>query len=191
VHQLVTGADLDALDTAWGELRAAGWPVPEDPESDEDIELDGQALIADCLNDEVGWLRRCAGWIAQLDAGGSPSAVALRPTADGADTAPIAVDLARVRAIIERIAADIDEFARARRVDKMDTAAIRSDRPAPRRGRAAEPDRGFREFCPRTTLPASATPQLERAWDAWQTERHRRGEIDQQPAAADNPFRPR
>jgi hypothetical protein len=132
VHQLVTGADLDALDTAWGELRAVGWPVPEDPESDEDIELDGQALIADCLNDEVGWLRRCAGWITQLDAGGSPSAV----------------DLARVRAIIERITADIDELARARRVDEMDTAAIRSDRPAPRRGRAAEPDRGFGSSVP-------------------------------------------
>ncbi len=27
VHQLVAGADLDALDAALGELRAAGWPA--------------------------------------------------------------------------------------------------------------------------------------------------------------------
>ncbi len=27
VHQLVAGADLDALDAALGELRAAGWPT--------------------------------------------------------------------------------------------------------------------------------------------------------------------
>jgi hypothetical protein len=28
VHQLVAAADLDALDAALGELRAAGWPTP-------------------------------------------------------------------------------------------------------------------------------------------------------------------
>ena len=33
VHQLVADADLDALDVALGELRAAGWPAPEDPDS--------------------------------------------------------------------------------------------------------------------------------------------------------------
>src|SRR6266481_10118630 len=32
--------DLDAPDAALGELRAAGWPAPEDPEIDEDTELD-------------------------------------------------------------------------------------------------------------------------------------------------------
>jgi hypothetical protein len=29
VHQLVADADLDALDTALGELWAAGWPAPK------------------------------------------------------------------------------------------------------------------------------------------------------------------
>jgi hypothetical protein len=29
VHQLVAAADLDALDAALGELRAAGWPAPK------------------------------------------------------------------------------------------------------------------------------------------------------------------
>ncbi len=33
VHQIVAAADLDALDAAPGELRAAGWPAPEDPDS--------------------------------------------------------------------------------------------------------------------------------------------------------------
>ncbi len=61
VHQLVAAADLDALDAALGELRAAGWPAPADPDSDEDA------------------------------------------------------DLARVQAVIDRIAADVDELARARR----------------------------------------------------------------------------
>jgi hypothetical protein len=31
VHQIVADADLDALDAQLGELRAAGWPAPEDP----------------------------------------------------------------------------------------------------------------------------------------------------------------
>ena len=42
VHQLVAGAGLDAAIAALGELRAAGWPAPEDPDSDEDADLDGR-----------------------------------------------------------------------------------------------------------------------------------------------------
>ena len=48
---------LDELDAALGEVRAAGWPAPEDPDGDDDAELDGRDLIADRLCDEVGWLR--------------------------------------------------------------------------------------------------------------------------------------
>jgi hypothetical protein len=64
VHQLVAGADLDALDAALGELRAAGWPVPEDPACGEDAELGGRDSIADRLSDEVSWLRQCGDWLA-------------------------------------------------------------------------------------------------------------------------------
>jgi hypothetical protein len=53
VHQLVAAADLDVLDAALGELRAAGWPAPEDPGSGEDSELGGRDAIADRLSDEV------------------------------------------------------------------------------------------------------------------------------------------
>ena len=191
VHQIVAAADLDALDAALGELRAAGWPAPEDPDSGEDTELDGRDNIADRLSDEVGWLRQCADRLRQLDGGGYPPAINLRPSADWPDRAVVAVDLARVRAVIDRIAADVDELARARGVQDLSTAAVLPDRRAERRRRLAEPDLEFRAFCARRRLPASSTPQLERAWDAWQAERYQRGEISQRPGYTDNPFRPR
>ena len=69
---------------------------------------------------------------------------------------------------------------------------------AERRRRLAEPDLDFtvayaefQAFCTRRRLPASSTRQLERAWDAWQAGRYRRGEISQWPCYGDNPFRPR
>ena len=120
-----------------------------------------------------------------------PPTVNLRPSADWPDWAVVAVDLARVRAVIERIAADVDELARARRVQDKTTAAVLPDRRAERRRRLAEPDLEFRAFCARKGLPASSILQLERAWDAWQAERYRRGEIGQRPGYTDNPFRPR
>ncbi|MFJ4013953.1 hypothetical protein [Streptomyces sp. NPDC090026] len=66
VHQLTKDADLDALGAALGELRAAGWPAPEDPEGSDDEELSGRASIAERLVDEVGWIRQCADWIEHL-----------------------------------------------------------------------------------------------------------------------------
>src|SRR5260370_24328848 len=71
-----------------------------------------------------------AGWLRQLDGGGYPSAVNLRPAAGWPDRAVVTVDLARVRAVIDRIAADVDELARARRAQDLDTAAGLSGPPA-------------------------------------------------------------
>ena len=147
---------------ALGELRAAGWPAPEDPDSGEDTELGGRDSIADRLCDEVSWLRQCADWLAHLDADSYPPAVNLRPAADWPDRAIVAVDLARVRAVIDRIAADVDELARARRAQDLTTAAVLPDPRAERRRRLAEPDLEFRAFCARRRLPASSAPQLER-----------------------------
>ena len=96
----------------------------------------------------------------------------------------------RVQAILERIAADVDELARARRVSELDVAAVRPDRRAEQRRRAAEADLDFRQFGARNKLAMSSTLQLERAWDAWQTERHRCGATAQRPGYTDNPFRP-
>ncbi|MEU5940964.1 hypothetical protein ABZ807_17695 [Micromonospora sp. NPDC047548] len=190
VHQIVAAADPDALDSTLGELRAAGWPAPEDPDSDEDAELNGRDSIAERICDEVEWLRRCVDWLAQLDAGGYPPAVNLRPDADWPDTAHVTVTLARVRAVLDRVAADLDELARARRVADLNTAAVLPDRHAERRRRLAEPDLDFRDFCTAQRLPASSTRQLERAWDAWQAERYRRGETGQRASCINNPFRP-
>jgi hypothetical protein len=94
-------------------------------------------------------------------------------------------DLPRVAAILQRIAADVDEFARARRVQDLNTAAVLPEPRAERRRRGSAPS------APRRRRSASSTPQLERAWDAWQAERCRRGEISQRPGYTDNSFRPR
>jgi hypothetical protein len=92
-----------------------------------------------------------------------------------------AAGLARVAAVIDRIAADVDELARARRAPDLTTAAVLPDPRAEHRRRLAGPDLEFRAFCTRRRLPASSTPQLERAWDAWQSERYQRGEISRRP----------
>jgi len=189
VHQIVTTADPDELDTTLTGLRTAGWPAPEDPDGDEDAELDGRDLVADRLGDEVAWLRTCAEWLVQLETGPYPPAVNLRPAADWPETAHVMVTPARVAAVLQRIASDLDELARARRIADLQDAAVLPDRRTERRRRLAEPDLAFRDFCTRKKLPASSTLQLERAWDAWQAERHRRGEIDRRPAYTDNPFR--
>ena len=86
---------------------------------------------------------------------------------------------------------DVDELARAWRARDLDTAAVLPDPRAERRRRLAEPDLEFRAFCARKGLPASSTLPLERAWDAWQVERYRRGETGQRPGYTGNPFRPR
>ena len=94
------------------------------------------------------------------------------------------VDLPRVTAILQRIAADVDELARARRVADLGAAAAPPDRRAERRRRVAEPDLDFREFCRRSKLPRS-----ERSWDLFARERYRRGETDTPSYEAYNPFR--
>ena len=139
----------------------------------------------------MSWLRQCAGWLAHLDAESCPPAASLRPAAGWPGRAVVAAGLARVAAVIDRIAADVDELARARRVQDLTTAAVLPDPRTERRRRLAVPDLEFRAFCTRRRLPASSTPQLERAWNAWQSERYQRGEIDQRPADTGNPFRPR
>ncbi len=107
---------MDELDAALGGLRAAGWPAPEDPGGDDDAGLEGRDLIWDRLLDEAGWLHRYAGWLTHLHTKGFPSAVNLRPEGGHPERAHVVADLPRVAAILNRIAADVDELARARRV---------------------------------------------------------------------------
>ena len=127
VHAIVRDAELDGLDAALGELRSRyGWPAPEDPEGSRDEELTGREMIADRLRDEVQWLRDCARWLEQLEVGEYPPVVNLRPDADHPDRCNIVVDLDRVRRML-RIAADVDELARARTVEDLEHAQIDPD----------------------------------------------------------------
>src|SRR5208282_3291099 len=61
-------------------------------------------------------------------------------------------------AILQRIAADIDELARARRVADLGAAAALPDRRAERRRRVAEPDLDFREFCAAASCLSPSAP---------------------------------
>ena len=45
-----------------------------------DAGLDGRDHLTGRLPDEVDWLRQCAGWLGQLDGGGYPPTVSLRPS---------------------------------------------------------------------------------------------------------------
>ncbi|GAA3084301.1 hypothetical protein GCM10017562_62540 [Streptomyces roseofulvus] len=150
----------------------------------------GRASVAERLVDEVGWIRQCADWIDHLDHESYPPAANLRPEADFPDRANVVVDFARVSAILRRIAFDVDELARARNVDDLTGARVGDDPRAERRRRLAEPDLEYAEFTRRKNLPWRSTRQGEAAWDAYQAERHRRGETDQAPYTAYNPFRP-
>lgn len=100
---------MEAAEAALGERRAAGWPAPEDPDDGDDPELGRRDQVADRLSDEVDWLRQCAAWLTQLDTGRYPPVVNLPPIADWPATCNRAMDLARVAAVPERIAADVDE----------------------------------------------------------------------------------
>ena len=104
VHQMTADADLDELDAALGELRAAGWPAPEDPGGDDDAELDGRDLICGRLADEAGWIRQCAGWLTHLHTSEHPPTVNPRPDGDHPDRALVMAGLPRVAAIVQRIA---------------------------------------------------------------------------------------
>ena len=132
----------------------------------------------------MGWLRQCAGWLTRLHAGEFP-AVNLRPGGDHPERALVVVDLPRVAAILDRIAADIGELARARRVDDLAAAAVLPGRHRmpPARGRAGP---GF---------PGVLSPSEEsrhpgrRSWGRYEAERYRRGERDTHPGYTKNPFR--
>ncbi len=95
-------------------------------------------------------------------------------------------DLPRVAATLQRIATDVDELARARRVADLGTPTALPDRRAGRQRRVAGPDLDFREFCRRSKLP-----QSQRSWDLFAAERYRHRETGIPSHEAYNPFRRR
>lgn len=146
-------------------MRAAGWPAPEDPGISEG-DLAGRGDIAGRLDDEVEWIRQCADWLEHLHQEPHPTVINLRPEADWPRRYHVAADLPRVVSILRRIAYDVAELARARRIDDLDQAAVAADRRAERRRRVAEPALDLVAFCRRRGIPYQSTLQLERAYDA-------------------------
>jgi hypothetical protein len=175
VHAIVRDVDIDSLDAALGKLRSLyGWPAPEDPDASRDDELSGRELIAQRLGDEVEWLRDCANWLAQLELGEYPPVINLRPEADHPDRCNIVVDLGRVRRVLLRIAADIDELAHARSVEELENAQANRDVRAERRRRLAESPLGF-------PAHGRSSRQYQQALYDFEKERWRRGEADSHP----------
>lgn len=178
VQQLLTQAraesDVDQLVAEQlGELRVAGWPDPEDPDGCDDEELAGRDLVADRLVDEVGWLRQITDWLTTLSTD-SAVVVNLRPEADLPRDYRLVLDQPRVVRVLERVAADIEELARARRVQDLRGAAVRVDPRAERRRRLAEPDVPVLNFTP--SGRGGTRPRWEATRDAWQDEMHARGQ---------------
>jgi hypothetical protein len=94
--------------------------------------------VADRLGDEASLLLLFAEWLEQPATGGKP-VVNLRPQSDSPDADYVLVDHARVVRILRRIAGDIKELARARRIADLSSADVESDPRLRRRRRLAEP----------------------------------------------------
>jgi AcrR family transcriptional regulator len=132
VHQLVTSPQADCVEHALSVLRTVGWPAPEDPNPDAEEE------VADRILDEAAALVSCAQWLESLSTGGTP-VVNLRPEEQVPQTYYVAVDQSRIIRVIRRIAHDLEELARARRVQDLSTTANDADPCLRQRRRLAEP----------------------------------------------------
>jgi hypothetical protein len=121
--------------------------------------LTGAARIIDRLVDDAGWLRQCAGGLTHLHANEYPPAVNLRPDGDYPGPHAGGGRPARVAAILPRIAADVDELARARRVADLGAAGALPDRRAERRCRACTSgSSAATASCPSPSAPGTCSP---------------------------------
>jgi|ERR1700730_642204 len=132
VHQLVTSPQADSVEHALSVLREVGWPAPEDtrPAAEEQV--------ADRLIEEAAALVSCVEWLESLSAQETP-AVNLRPEDDYPETDYVAVDQSRVIRVLRRIAHDLEELARARRVADLSSSGNDADHRMRLRRRLAEP----------------------------------------------------
>lgn len=161
VHQLVTSPQAECVDQALSVLREAGWPAPEDPLADREEQ------VADRLTEEATALISCAEWLASLAAGERP-VVNLRPNNDLPDTNYVAVDQDRVIRVLRRIAHDLEELARTRRVEELSSSANDADPRLRLRRRLAEP--------PIELLQSGKSiRQSRQAWEDYEASLHRAG----------------
>ena len=103
------------------------------------------------LAEEVVALRRCLDWLEQ-EARGEPVVVNLRPDSD-AETEFVSFDRPRILRVLARIAADLDELARANDVSAARPTPGADDPQARHRHRLAEPP----------PVPPHLSPREERA----------------------------
>lgn len=155
VHQLLADPGAALVEHAMSALRELGWPAPEDPGNHD------HELVADRLVDEAALLMTSAGWLEQLATGSHPPIVNLRPTADWPDTDNVPIDHARVVRILRRIAGDVSELARARRLADLASADVDADTRLGRRRRLAEPPIEFPKG-PKSVL------HLRQAWEDYE-----------------------
>jgi hypothetical protein len=154
VHQIVSAPQADIVEEALSVLRELGWPTPEDPNTHDDEQL------ADRLSEEAAVLVTCAKWLEEIAAGQRPI-VNLRPAEDWPDCNNTTVDYARLIRILRRIAHDIDELSRARRIADLSSNTIDADPRLRRR----------HQFCePPITRPKVLTNihQARRAWEEYE-----------------------
>ena len=161
VHQLVTSPQADCVEQALSVLREAGWPAPEDPLPA------AEEQVADRLTEEATALISCAEWLASLAAGERP-VVNLRPINDLPDTDYVAVDQARVIRVFRRIAHDLEELARTRRVKDLSSSANDADPRLRLRRRLAEPPIEL-------SRSGKSIHQSRQAWEDYEASLHRAG----------------
>jgi hypothetical protein len=93
VHQIMADADLDGLDATLGELRAAGWPAPEDRDGDDDAERTARLLSLGCASLQEPQSRMTGPQCSPVKGGPSrpgPGAGAPAPAPQGADSGRVA-----------------------------------------------------------------------------------------------------
>lgn len=161
VHQLVTSPQADCVEQALSVLREAGWPAPEDPVPG------AEEQVADRLTEEATALISCAEWLASLAAGESP-VVNLRPDNDLPDTDYVTVDQGRVIRVLRRIAHDLEELARTRRVKDLSSSANDTDPRLGLRRRLAEPPIEL-------SRGGKSIHQSRQAWADYEASLHRAG----------------
>ena len=132
VHQLVTSPQADFVEHALSVLREVGWPAPEDSRPA------AKEQVADRLIEEAAALVSCVEWLESLSTQETP-VVNLRPEDDYPETDYVAVDQSRVIRVLRRIAHDLEEPARARRVADMSSSGNDADPRMRLRRRLVEP----------------------------------------------------
>lgn len=137
-------------------------PAPEDPPHPE-----AEEQVADRLIEEAAALVSCVEWLESLATGGRP-VVNLRPEEGSPETYYVAVDQSRVIRVLRRIAHDLEELARARRVEDLSTSANDADPCLRLRRRLAEPPIEL-------SLRGTSIQQSRQAWEDYESRLQRAG----------------